>query len=337
MATMSFNPQTPQSPSQFSPNTADHSSSMNSSMTSITTTSLPTPAHSVNGSHQPSDTSQDIIMTDDTSNKRKNPFGDVGNNEHKKPAFEDPRKIGISDLHMDVGEKYLLCRTPHSVPSPRMTEDLYEKFGLTGIAADVARTKPNGEKNALRKTYKGQIKSLGLSGHFDVVKKEHSAFMELVNIAEEDWHNRAVAGREIEKGFSQSTLSSLARAMTMAKGQIPKDAWDSSVLGDMAPGAPKKTDTSRQTAPSTPAASGAGSIVKSKSQMSQIDRAHRIGKKRSYKDSSFEGYGEGFIDDDASGYSTNDDRSAKFKKRKQNPTNMSTSFSDSTAAFGART
>lgn len=50
-------------------------------------------------------------MTDVSLNKRKYSFDDSGVHEHKKVHLEDPRKIGIQDLHLDVGEKYLLCRT----------------------------------------------------------------------------------------------------------------------------------------------------------------------------------------------------------------------------------
>ncbi|GAW17355.1 hypothetical protein ANO14919_068120 [Xylariales sp. No.14919] len=319
---MSFNPQTPQSPSQFSPSVTDQGPSMNTSMTSIAA-SLPTPAHSVNGSHLQLDNSHDTPMMDVSLNKRKYSFDENGAHEHKKVHLEDPRKIGIQDLHLEVGEKYLLCRTPHSISSPRMSEDLFEKFGLTGIAAEVARTKPNGEKNALRKTYKGQIKTLNLSGHFDVVKKEPSAFMELLMVAEEDWQNRFVSGKDIEKGFTPTHQSNLTKATTFARGQIPKVVWDSSVLGDLAPGhALKKTSSDqvpRATAPSTPALSATGAAQKpTKSLGSQLDRARRLGKKRSYQDSSFEGYGEGY-DDDTGGYSTGDgdDRSSKLKRRKQ--------------------
>ena len=111
MVTMSFNPQTPQSPSQLSPSTADPvSSSMNSSMTSITT--LPTPAHSVNGSIQHGDSAHDIAMSDaDSPHKRKRMPDDMGEQGPKKAHLEDPRRLGIEDLHMDVGEKYFLCRT----------------------------------------------------------------------------------------------------------------------------------------------------------------------------------------------------------------------------------
>ncbi|KAI2643623.1 Rox3-domain-containing protein [Xylaria nigripes] len=321
MAAMSFNPQTPQSPSQFSPSVMDQGSSMNTSMTSIAA-SLPTPAHSVNGSTLLPESSHDTTIID-VSNKRKCSFDDTRAHMHKKVHLDDPRKINIQDLHLDVGPKYLLCRTPYSISSPRLSEDLFEKFGLTGIAAEVARTKPNGEKNALRKTYKGQIKTLGLSGHFDVVKKEQSAFMELLMVAEEDWQNRVVSGRDIEKGFSSIPQATLTKATSMVRGQIPKALWDSSVLGDLAPGhVSKKTSleqiSSRATAPSTPALSASGSGQKlNKGLAPQLDRARRLGKKRSYQDSSFDGYGEGY-DDETGGYSTGDgDDRSKMKRRKQ--------------------
>ncbi|KAL7625308.1 hypothetical protein AAE478_004524 [Parahypoxylon ruwenzoriense] len=340
---MSFNPQTPQSPSQFSPSIGDPASSMNSSMISITT-ALPTPAHSVNGSAQAADTSHDATMAEYYPHKRKYPFDDVGEHEQKKVHLED-RRVGIENLHMDVGEKYLLCRTPHSISSPCMSDDLFEKFGLTGIAAEVARTKPNGEKNALRKTYKGQIKSLGLSGHFDAVKKDpqdQDGFMMLLAFPEDEWCTREVRGKEIERGLSQVIQANLSRATTMAKGQIPKMVWDSSVLGDLAPGnAPKKAghdQVTRQTAPSTPAASSLGVTPKpNKPLVSQVDRARRIGKKRSYQDSSFEGYSESYGDDDAGGYSTGDgDERLKLKRRKQNPGDASSSGGASGQNYGGR-
>lgn len=106
---MSFHPQTPQSPSQFSPGTSDQNMSMSSSMTSITT-ALPTPAHSVNGSTLPTDASQDVVMGGDSPHKRKRAFDDLGDRQQKK-VHSEGRKLGIDDLHLDVGEKYLLCRT----------------------------------------------------------------------------------------------------------------------------------------------------------------------------------------------------------------------------------
>jgi hypothetical protein len=83
--------------------------SMTGSVTSTTTT-LPTPAHSVNGSSIPSEMTQDTIMGDDSPHKRKREADDMGSRAQKKVHVED-RNLGIDDLHLDVGEKYLLCRT----------------------------------------------------------------------------------------------------------------------------------------------------------------------------------------------------------------------------------
>ncbi|KAI1103542.1 Rox3-domain-containing protein [Jackrogersella minutella] len=321
---MSFNPQTPQSPSQLSPSTIDQVSSMNSSMTSITT-ALPTPAHSVNGSAHLADMPHEMTMPDAYTAKRKYPFDDAGNHEQKKAHLEN-RRVGIENLHLDVGEKYLLRSTPYPASVPCLSDDLFKMFGLTSIAAEVARTKPNGEKNALRKTYKGHIRTLGLSGHFDAVKKDPDApeGLQALALAPEDvWYTREVSGKEIEKGLSQMSQTQLARAATMARGSIPKAIWDSSVLGDLAPGTmPKKVghdQSTRPTAPSTPAASAPGITPKPNKPLTpQVDRARRLGKKRSYQDSSFEGYGEGYGDDDAGGYSTGDgDERSKLKRRKQ--------------------
>lgn len=49
-------------------------------------------------------------MGDDTPQKRKRALEDGGDRDHKKAHIED-RRLGIENLHMDVGEKYLLCRT----------------------------------------------------------------------------------------------------------------------------------------------------------------------------------------------------------------------------------
>lgn len=47
---------------------------------------------------------------DDGSLKRKREFGDSGEHKDKKLHVED-RKPSISDLHIDVGKIYQLCRT----------------------------------------------------------------------------------------------------------------------------------------------------------------------------------------------------------------------------------
>ena len=89
-------------------------------MTSTVTT-LPTPAHSVNGSVQHGENAHDVAMADaDSPHKRKRVPEDMGDHGHKKAHLEDPRRLGIEDLHMDVGEKYLLCRTRKALPPVRL-------------------------------------------------------------------------------------------------------------------------------------------------------------------------------------------------------------------------
>ncbi|EHA51535.1 hypothetical protein MCOR27_004226 [Pyricularia oryzae] len=319
---MSFHPQTPQSPSQTSPSISDPSTSLNSSMTS-TTTNLPTPAHSVTGSCLPSEMNPDIIMGDDTPQKRKRALEDGGDRDHKKAHIED-RRLGIENLHMDVGEKYLLCRTQHVSSFPRMSDDLFEAFGLTGIAAEVARVLPNGEKNAMRKTYKGHIKKLGVAGHFDAVKKNHedpSSLLAMYFAPAEDWINTEVHGKDITAGLSNEALQNLSRATTMARGPISKKDWDTSVLGDLDKAA-KQTSSAKVTAPNTPLNLPPLNRPKgSQPPAGEAARIRRVGKKRSYGDSSFEGYSEAFTDDDPGadvGYSTGEGDGGQ-KRRKKNP------------------
>lgn len=83
--------------------------------------SIPTPANSTNGSVRSADMSEVVVTmadkaedvemnVEDISNKRKRDVDDTGDREQKKVHVED-RILGIRDLHLDVGKKYLLCRT----------------------------------------------------------------------------------------------------------------------------------------------------------------------------------------------------------------------------------
>lgn len=79
--------------------------------TTSTTSTLPTPEQSVNGGTLALDMTHDTVMGEDSpNNKRKRPIDDLGDREQKKVQTED-RRLGIENLHLDVGEKYLLCRT----------------------------------------------------------------------------------------------------------------------------------------------------------------------------------------------------------------------------------
>jgi len=338
---MSFHhPQTPQSPSQSSPGVSDPLASMTSSMTTMTS-ALPTPAHSVNGStSQPFDTAHDVSMGDNTPHKRKRSGSDIGERDQKKIHLDTP-VMGFDDLHLEVGEKFLLCETPLQMPKYTISNDLFEMFDLTGLATKMAREKANGEKNALRKSFKSQVKDLNIDGAYDTKRdevEEHDpeSFTQMLAPPEDYWYATEVKGKEVSDGLQEGVKSLLPKAMTMAKGKLRKEHWDSYMLGALdtpsaqlgdssgQPGSAKATEPNTPAA-STPSASAMMARAKASSQTlaqgQDPSRPRRNIKKRSYGDSSFEGYGEGFPDDDGgldTGYSTGegDERSGQKRRKK---------------------
>lgn len=256
---------------------------------------------------------------EEPSNKRKRDADDHGNREQKKVHVEDSR-ISIEDLHLDVGKKYLLCRTSHSIGSVDMTKDLFQSYGLEDIASSVARVDDNGVKKSVRKTYKNYMRSL--SGAFDSVKKEEGApdtMLFMMQLPQEEWDAQIGRTANIEKGLPEESSANIDRAMTMSRGVIPKSVWNPSVLGELnsAPAAATKFMQNGVKTP-IPQPQVAGVPRPNKA---EAPRPKRNTKKRSYGDSSFEGYGEGFLDDDMQegGYSTGgdgDDRTGRKRPKK---------------------
>jgi hypothetical protein len=205
-------------------------------------------------------------------------------------------------------------------------------FGLTGLAAEVARVLPNGEKNAIRKTYKGHIKRLGVNGHFDSVKTDPNrpdGLLAMMKFPQEEWFIHHVKGKEIDNGFSSDTRAKMPKAVSMSKGTVPKSVWDSTVLGELGPGNVNKGDKQtpfKTPTPGTPGLSTPGGPPRAKPPTSTAApgaaRPQRAMKKRSYGDNSFEGYGEGYPDDDGgadTGYSTGEGEASGQKRRKKVP------------------
>ncbi|KUI71766.1 Mediator of RNA polymerase II transcription subunit 19 [Cytospora mali] len=318
---MSFHPQTPQSPSHFSPSTTEPT--VHSTMTSFTT-NLPTPAHSINGTSLSLDSTHDMGMGEDSPQKRKRAQEDVGGQGHdEKRLHVDDGLPSIKDMHEDVGEKYLLLQKTWQPAQPVLSEDLFEMYDLTGIAGEVARVLPDGSKNALRKTYKGQIKKLGLMGHFDAVKKEPNdpnGLLSLLSVPDQEWHVHFVQGKDIEDGLRPDVKNILTRATSMARGTIPRNKWDTSVLADFAGGPKGSSAKATATAPGTPLNPALSGVPRPKPlgiMVQEATRPRRANKKRSYGDSSFEGY-EGYLDDETgaeTGYSTGEGEGAKRRKK----------------------
>ena len=217
----------------------------------------------------------------------------------------------------------------HARARPSMSDDLFERYNLTGLAAEVARILPNGEKNAIRKTYKGHIKKLGVHGHWDSVKEDWERPDSLLNLAkmpEEEWKVHFVQNKDVNQGFTSEVSAKLMRACVMSKGTVPRNCWDSSVLGDLAPGkGDRQSSSARPTAPNTPNPMVPGpGLNRPKAQTpvsaQEAARPKRNIKKRGYGDSSFEGYGEGYADDDGgaeTGYSTGEGDMASNQKRRK--------------------
>ncbi|CAG8962223.1 hypothetical protein HYFRA_00005276 [Hymenoscyphus fraxineus] len=311
----SDHPHTPESPSQLNSGAGDRQTKTSTSP--HFTNSLPTPAHSIIGV----DMMAEGFAQEDSSNKRKRAAEDNGDRDQKKVHIEDTSKLRIEDLHLDVGEKYLLCRTPHPRQKPQLTQDLFTLYSLNDVAKEVARTKPDGTKNGLRKSYKNHLKPI--SGAFDAVKKEEDApdtLFALLTQPDDVWEANNVFGQEIGKGLGETVLAGMGQALKMAKGKIPKRDWNEAVLGPLslqtAEAASTMQNGSRTPVPQNAATARPG-------MKGEIPRPKRNIKKRSYGDSSFEGYGEGFVDDDAqeTGYSTGegDDRGNRKRPKKTAP------------------
>lgn len=195
-------------------------------------------------------------------------------------------------------------------------------YGLTELAAEVARVLPNGEKNAIRKTYKGHIKKMGVQGVWDSVKSDANApdsMIQLIRVPETEWDVHFVRGRDIQDGFGAETRSKLLKATTMGKGGVPKALWDNSVLGELAPGkGDKRPSSAKPTAPNTPLIMGTG-VPRAKPltpAAQDANRPKRNIKKRGYGESTYEGY-EGYDDGAETGYSTGEGEMAAGQKRRK--------------------
>lgn len=196
----------------------------------------------------------------------------------------------------------------------------------------------------MRSSYEGYIKTFGLAGrnkavtagelkdnqHGPMYLQGQMSLLDMLAWPEEEWYNQKVAGKDVEKGLSDTTKAKLHTALQMLPGRIPNAAdpngWEE-VLGHEKP----KTAVSASKMKPKPSvattlaahSNGGGSTLKAMGDSEAI-RPKRMGRKRRYDDLSFEGYGEGYVDDDADiveadEYSSGDGerRGSTAKKRKK--------------------
>lgn len=213
-------------------------------------------------------------------------------------------------------------------PKPPLTSNLIALYGLGPLAASVARFDPlTGEKiNKMRKSYEGQLKTLGLSGRNRAVKHEPAKGMSLRDLTLwplEEWQNQKVAGNDVHQGLPAGILAKLDKAMQMQPGPVPNNSeWEDQLGHEKV----KPVDTKAAKVPqkiTTATTKTNGQVNGNDTTTAETNRPKRAGRKRRYDEHSFEGYGEGFVDDevDLGGYSSGDTqfsrRSSTNKRRKK--------------------
>ena len=168
---------------------------------------------------------------------------------------------------------------------------------------------------------------MGLSGRNKSLKHDETKGIGLSELAawpDEEWHNQKVMGKDVTKGFPDIMQGKLRKAMHLQPGKVPNNEfWEDSLgfnervkASDLVKTAKNSAATAASpngqpqqngTRPSNPAPGTTES-----SQPSEPIRARRTTKRRRYDDGSFEGYGEGYGDDDMEvGYSSGESRSTR--------------------------
>ena len=172
------------------------------------------------------------------------------------------------------------------------------------------------------------MKNFGLAGRNKAMKHEESpTSMGLVEMSawpDEEWHNQKVSGKELSKGLSGGALSKLEKALKLEPGPVPKnDEWEN-ILGHETRKGPAIEGKAKQPIQPTikaPKVNGQMNGVATAAVSEKgVARPQRAKKRTRYDDASFEGYGEGFVDDDRDdddGYTSNEGSKRSSGSRKK--------------------
>ena len=220
----------------------------------------------------------------------------------------------------------IVCKA-HEISRPHGSQNLFELYSLNDLAKSVARVDPvTGEKiNKLRKSYEGHIKALQIAGKAKATKMD-GVFTNLLAMPEEDWHASRVSGKEVERALESD-------------GSRLNSNWDSllnSALAGMAPGplGNKDTNSYKQylgmdealkargvpegVAPRSVPATAATPLAITPAHAARLGgRPERAGSKRSYNETSFSGYGEGFADDYAGNSTGGEEAEGGMSKKRR--------------------
>ncbi|KAK6332643.1 hypothetical protein TWF730_004303 [Orbilia blumenaviensis] len=368
---------TPQSPPGLYSASSGFNTSMNSQkITSpknnthpLSANSLPTPRSPTLDATQSSNMEDAMDVDGASSLKRRRSQGDLGDDDRPRKSrsrSRDPMEIDdgqqptSSSLstarprkNIPTMEEFLampptgppswLNLTKHVPQRPSLTSNLIELYGLTAIAASVARTDSSGQKQKLRKSYKGKI--AGLSGKNEVVTKAEQiavregeegwgqpvvqlvkgGLLEMLDIPEDEWRSMKVVGKELPRngiGGRQLDYNALRKGLSnWTKGPVPD--YDASWLAledppprssaTSASGHPTTNSALNNVKSNTPIATASPNGVNTSSPNPVNMRSSGRKRRREYGDVAWEGYGEDVEEDGGSGY---DDDGKRKKKRK---------------------
>lgn len=243
---------------------------------------------------------------------------------------DDHRRTDHERQPAQAGPLPLLCQVPHPQCAPHPSQNLISMYGLDELAKSVARKDAvTGEKiNKLRKSYEGKVKVLGLPGRNKPIDRP-GELLGLMEWPEEGWYDQRVHGFELERALEGPVMAKLDRALIMQPGRLPApehEHWKN-VLGlDDASTSAAGVKTPLQ-APSKNAAQNVMQRTQATSMRASAPasprggglRPDRAGKKRRYDDASYEGYADGYQEED--GYSTSgldgERRNSSGKKRRR--------------------
>ncbi|OJD37575.1 rox3 family protein [Diplodia corticola] len=326
--------------------TPPSSANMSQASQPNTTNSFPTPASSAGTASfafKPDDC--DVRMTDDRMEGVAHTAArdvEMGNDGDHRHTGHDRTGTGSSasgvgpDLRLQSGSGpfYKLSETPYPMSRPHVSQDLVALYGLNRITQSVARFDPKtGEKiNKLRKSYESHVKDFKISGGKSRPEAAPGQLMGLLHFPDEEYYLQRVRGNEMESAQQRILAKLNGGTLKMNPGKLSKDEdnkWKTRIGTDEAPAAkrpaadmldgpgkklkPGQVMQGRNSATSSPA-------MRPSPATKAAIRPDRAGKKRSYLDSSFKGYGEGFGDDDGVGESTGGEdngRGAGAKKKRR--------------------
>ncbi|TKA69533.1 hypothetical protein B0A49_07067 [Cryomyces minteri] len=307
-----------------------------------TTYNLPTPVSSAADTHATciKDGDNDTHMRDGSATNLGEDFMMGGADEHRRSDHDReaaaplPGRAQLLDrLKGGVGSLFKLCENrcliAHPISRPHPSQNVISLYGLDQLAGTVARRDPiTGDKiNKLRKSYEGKIKPLGLAGRNKPVPMK-GELIDILGWPDEEWYAQKVHGKDIGKGQTEALEAKLDRAVRMAPGRLPPEEsnkWknvlglDEGVLAKPIQALTKKT--TQQPGQEVGQAQPVTRVAATASPRTEPTRPARQGTKRRYDESSYQGYAEGYNDDNdrsspMNGEDTMRPNAAKKKRRK---------------------